>query len=291
MRWGGHSMVAPLRRVLVCDPQAAGWTDPVRASRWRELGYLHAPDAAEAQRQHRALVELLRAAGVEVLSLPADDHLSLDAVYAHDASFLTDQGAVLLRMGKPARAREPQAHGAFYRRAGIPLLGAMEPPGTCEAGDLVWLDERTLLAGRSLRTNAAGVAQLRTLLAPLGILVIAAPLPYGRGPASCLHLMSLLSVLDESTALVDRAWLAVETVELLGERGWQLIDIDPGERDTLACNVLALGSRRLVAFAENVRTNERLAQAGFEVRAMPGGAIGINGGGGPTCLVRPIWRQ
>jgi dimethylargininase len=283
-------MVAPLRRVLVCDPRVAGWADAQRVALWRELGYRHPPDVALARRQHAALVEALEAAGSEVLSLTADQPLSLDAVYVHDASFLTDQGAVILQMGKPARTDEPAVHAAFYRSVGVPVLGTIEPPATCEAGDLVWIDERTLLVGRSLRTNPAGVAHLRRLLVPLGVAVVTAPLPYGRGPAGCLHLMSLLSVLDERVALVDRAWLAVETVELLLERGWTLIDIDPDERDTLAGNVLALGAGRLVAFAENPRTNRRLAAAGFEVRAVPGSEIGINGGGGPTCLTRPVWR-
>ncbi len=284
-------MAAPLRRVLVCDPIAAGWAHGERAARWRELGYFRAPDEAAARRAHATLVDTLQEAGAEVLYLPADDRLSLDAVYVHDASFVTDRGAVILRMGKAARASEPAVHAEVYWQVGIPLLGAIEPPASCEGGDLVWIDQRTLLVGRSLRTNAAGVAQLRTLLAPLGVTVVTAPLPYWQGPSSCLHLMSLLSVLDERVALVDRTWLAVETVEWLIDRGWTLVDIDPEERDTLACNVLALGGRRLVAFAENPRTNRRLRDAGFEVFALAGAEIGINGAGGPTCLTRPVWRQ
>jgi N-dimethylarginine dimethylaminohydrolase len=68
------------------------------------------------------------------------------------------------------------------------------------------------------------------------------------------------------------------------------VDIDPSERDTLACNVLALGEGRLLALAENTRTNQRLREAGFDVRTFAGSEIGINGGGGPTCLTRPVLR-
>jgi N-dimethylarginine dimethylaminohydrolase len=102
--------------------------------------------------------------------------------------------------------------------------------------------------------------------------------------------MSLISLLDERTALVDLPWLAVETVEVLRGRGFQFVEIDPEERATLACNVLALGKRRLLAIEENPRTNARLSAAGFDVRTFPASEIGINGGGGPTCLTRPIWR-
>src|SRR6202040_2033791 len=104
-------------------------------------------------------------------------------------------------------------------------------------------DPTTLLIGRGYRTNSEGIQQMRDLLAPKGIEVLSAPLPYGPGPSACLHLMSLISVLDDHTALVDLPWLAVETVELLKSRGFKFIEIDSSERDTLACNVLALGDK------------------------------------------------
>jgi N-dimethylarginine dimethylaminohydrolase len=102
--------------------------------------------------------------------------------------------------------------------------------------------------------------------------------------------MSLMSVLDEQTILVDLPWLAVETVELLKGRGFRLIDIDSSERDTLACNVLALGRKRLIALEENAKTNQRMRDAGFDLRTFPGSEICIDGGGGPTCLTRPLLR-
>jgi N-dimethylarginine dimethylaminohydrolase len=173
---------------------------------------------------------------------------------------------------------------------GIPTFAEIVEPGTTEAGDIVWLDSKTLLIGHGYRTNAAGIAQIRGLLAPKGIDVLSAPLPYGPGPSACLHLMSLISLLDGHTALVDLPWLAVETVELLKSRGFTLIEIDDAERDSLACNVLALGEKRLLAIEENRKTNDRLRQAGFDVRTFPGSELCINGSGGPTCLTRPLLR-
>jgi N-dimethylarginine dimethylaminohydrolase len=102
--------------------------------------------------------------------------------------------------------------------------------------------------------------------------------------------MSLMSLLDEHTALVDLPWLAVETVELLKSRGYKLIEIDYSERETLACNVLSLGNKRLLALEENKNTNQKLRQSGFDVRTFPGSELCINGGGGPTCLTRPLLR-
>jgi N-dimethylarginine dimethylaminohydrolase len=285
--YGGQSMVAPLRRVAVCTPKAAGWE--ANGERWQELGYPHPINFVVARAQHEELRRVLEEAGAEVIELDGSG-LSLDAVYAHDASFMTDYGAICLNMGKPARGSEPARHREFYRQLGVQVAGEIRPPGTVEAGDMVWLNQKTLLVGRGYRTNGAGIEQLRALLGQRGVEVVAAPLPHGGGPGCCLHLMSLMSMLDDRTVLVDLPWLAAETVQLLCERGLRFVEIDAAERDTLACNVLALGEKRLLAIAENERTNERLRGAGFEVRTFAASEIGINGGGGPTCLTRPIWR-
>jgi N-dimethylarginine dimethylaminohydrolase len=289
--FNGHSMTGELLRVMVCPPRHAGWNDPRKAAAWRELGFQHAPDFAEARTQHETLCRLLTEAGAEVVHLPAAPSLTLDAVYAHDASLATDHGLVLMNPAKQNRVPEAQAHANFCAQIGIPVFGKIAPPGTTESGDIVWLDPRTLLVGDGYRTNKAGIEQMRSLLAPKHVEMISAPLPYGPGPSACLHLMSLMSVLDERTILVDLRWLAVETVELLKERGFRLIEIDYGERDTLACNVLALGNKRLIAIENNLKTIQRLRDAGFDVRSFPGSEICINGAGGPTCLTRPLLRK
>ncbi len=293
-------MVGPLQRVLVCSPRSAGWNQPDRVARWSELGFHHPPDFVTAQAQHEALCRELQAADAEVIELAPAPELSLDAVYTHDASLAADFGLILMRPGKPNRVAEAHHHGAFCEQHSIPTFGAITAPGATEAGDILWLEgkapdgkapvTKTLLIGQGYRTNAAGIAQMRALLAPKGVEVLSAPLPYGPGPSACLHLMSLISLLDEKTAIVDLPWLAVETVELLQSRGYNFIEIDPSERDTLACNVLALGGNRLLAIEENHKTNDRLRHAGFDVRTFPASEISINGSGGPTCLTRPLLR-
>jgi N-dimethylarginine dimethylaminohydrolase len=286
----GRSMVGALRRVMLCSPRTAGWNQPERAARWQELGFQHAPDFNTAQSQHKALCHELQIAGAEIIELSPAPDLSLDAVYTHDASLPTDYGLIVMRPGKPNRVPEGPRHSSFCEALDIPILGHITSPATTEAGDIVWLDPNTLLIGRGYRTNAEGIRQIRALLAPKGVEVISAPLPYGPGPSACLHLMSLISLLNDQTALVDLPWLAVETVELLKSRGFQFIEIDPSERDTLACNVLALGNNRLLAIEENRKTNTRLRQAGFDVRTFPGSELCMNGSGGPTCLTRPLLR-
>jgi N-dimethylarginine dimethylaminohydrolase len=282
-------MVGPLRRVLVCSPHAAGWDTPGQSSEWQKLGFLSRPNFGAAQAQHQELCrQLQEVAGVDHLP-PASD-LSLDAVYAHDPSLPTDYGVIIMNPGKRNRGPEARSQAELYRKLGMPVLGEIRNPGTSEAGDVLWLDSHTLLVGHGYRTNRSGIEQLCSLLVPKGVAVHTAPLPYGPGPDACLHLMSLISLLDERTALVDLPWLAVETVELLKAHGYKFIEIDYSERNTLACNVLSLGNTRLLALEENAKTNARMHAAGFDVRTFPGAELCINGSGGPTCLTRPLLR-
>lgn len=287
--FNGHSMVGRLRRVMVCSPRNAGWDDPRGVARWQELGFLHAPDVAVAQSQHDALCRILENTGAEVVRMAVSSSLTIDAVYAHDASLPTDFGLILMHPGKANRVAEARSQRDFLAALGMGTLG--EVTGNCEAGDIVWLDPRTLLVGHGYRTDPAGIAQIRDMLKPHGVDVLTAPLPYGPGPSACLHLMSLISLLDENTALVDLPWLAVQTVELLKSRGYRFVEINYSERETLACNVLSLGEKKLVAIEANTKTNQRLREAGFEVFTFPGSEICINGSGGPTCLTRPLLRD
>ncbi len=292
-------MTGDLLRVMVCSPRSAGWDRADKTAAWRDLGFHHPPQFAAAQAQHESLCRLLADAKAEVIHLPTSGALTLDAVYTHDASLPTNFGLILMNPGKPNRVPEARAHADHCAHLGpqpgaqsvSPILGEIIAPGTSEAGDIVWLDPQTLLVGQGYRTNRAGIDQIRALLAPRGVTVLYAPLPYGPGPSACLHLMSLMSMLDEGTILVDLPWLAVETIELLHARGFRLIEIEYSERESLACNVLALGSKRLIALEENASTNNRLRAAGFDVRTFPGSELCLNGSGGPTCLTRPLLRS
>jgi N-dimethylarginine dimethylaminohydrolase len=298
-----ETMTAPLRQVLVCPPAHAGWNDPKRTAAWPDLGFHHPPNFAEAESQHRALCDLLTQAGAEVLTLPESKTLTLDAVYTHDATLPTSHGLILMRPGKSTRILEAHAQSAFCAQR-IPTFAEIQAPATTEGGDVVWLNNArpsdprssdaqcnsvTLMVGQGFRTNKAGLDQLRALLATR-VEVLPVPLPYGQGPSACLHLMSLMSMLDDHTILVDLPRLSVETVQHLQSRNFRLIEIDQSERDTLACNVLALGNNRLIALEENAVTNARLGAAGFDVQTFPGSELCINGGGGPTCLTRPLAR-
>jgi dimethylargininase len=284
-RYGGQSVVAPLRRVLVRRPDAAfGGADPAV---WH---YTSQPDLAAAQREHDALVDLLRAAGAEVVEHAEPQPERADAIFVFDPVLITDRGAVLLRMGKALRHGEEAAMGLRLQEIGVPILGALQGEATAEGGDLLWLDRHTLAAGHGFRTNAEGLRQLREILGALDVEVVPVELPYFGGPEACLHLLSLISLVDDDLAVVYPPLLAVPFWRQLRDRGIRLVEVPEEEFPTQGPNVLALAPRKALMLEGNPVTRRRLEEAGCEVVTYVGREISLKAEGGPTCLTQPVLR-
>jgi N-dimethylarginine dimethylaminohydrolase len=283
--YGGQSMVAPLRRVLVRRPDAAfGDADPAV---WH---YTSRPDLAAAQREHDALVDLLRAAGTEVVEHAASQPERADSIFVFDPVLITDRGAVLLRMGKALRRGEEEAMGRRLQEVGVPILGSLQGEATAEGGDLLWLDRHTLAAGHGFRTNAEGLRQLQEILGPLDVEVVPVELPYFGGPEACLHLLSLISLVDDDLAVVYPSLLAVPFWHRLRDRGIRLVEVPEEEFPSQGPNVLALAPRKALMLEGNPVTRRRLEEAGCEVVTYVGREISLKAEGGPTCLTQPILR-
>jgi len=279
-----QDQVGALRRVYVRPPRA---TD---LPAWREHGWHAAPDPARATAEHDAFREGLAAAGAEVVVGDAAVGGDPDAIYAYDPMLMTDRGAIALRPGKEQRRQEPGALTQDLQAAGVPIEGKLTEPATAEGGDMFWLDRTTLLVGRGYRTNDDGIEQLRVLLAPRGVQVIAFDLPHLDGPGACLHLMSFISMLDRDLALVYLPLAPVRLVELLHDRAVDIVEVPAEEFPTMGPNVLALAPRIALALEGNPATRERMEAAGVEVRTYRGEEISTKGDGGPTCLTRPLVR-
>jgi len=284
-------MVGPLRAVVVKRPEQAFRSASAINAEWKELGFTRPPDLEAAAREHRQLVSLLEAVGARVYFLPEDSRTNLDSIYVHDPVLITNAGAVILQTGKVARRGEGPAMQDALNGWGVPILGTIEGGATAEAGDMIWLDSRTLLVGRGFRTNQTGIEWLSLLLQPLDVTVIPVPLPYWTGPEDVLHLMSFMSLLDTNLAVVYRKLLPVPLYELLVERGVTLVDILEDEYMTLGCNVLAVAPRQVIMVSGNPITRSRLERVGCTVSEFDGSEICIPGAGGPTCLTRPLLRD
>jgi len=283
--FGSQSMVDPLKRVVVRRPdEAFGNAD---ADHWH---YTAQPDLEGARAEHDAFVTTLRDSGCDVLFHEArlPDHA--DAIFTHDPVIVTDAGAIVLGMGKAQRRGEEAAIALTLEDLGVPILTTLGGDATAEGGDLLWLDHDTLAVGRGYRTNTEGLRQLTAALRPLGAKTIEVQLPHAEGPVSCLHLMSMISMLDHDLAVAYMPLLPVPFVELLNEHGIELVEVPEEEYRTLGPNVLALAPRRCLAIEGNPITRGRLEAAGCEVLTYRGNELSLKAEGGATCLTRPILR-
>ncbi|HXL43803.1 MAG TPA: arginine deiminase family protein [Gaiellaceae bacterium] len=280
--YGCQSMVAQLRRVLVRPPAPGSW------AAWKPYGWRGEPDPARMEEEHEAFRALLADAGAEVVVAATPHSLDPDAIYVYDPALVTDDGAVMLRPGKEGRRGEVEVMAADFVEAGLPIAGRLDAPAMAEGGDTLWLDERTLLVGRGYRTNDEGIRQLGEALP--GVDVAAFDLPHLRGAGEVLHLMSLLSTLDVDLAVAYPPLMPVRLMELLAERGIELVEVPDEEFETMGPNVLALGPRVALALEGNDETRRRMEKAGVDVRVYRGAEISRKGDGGPTCLTRPLLR-
>lgn len=269
----------PVRRVFLRAPAGA--------EGWDRCGWRSAPDEEALRAEHEALRGILRDAGAEVL-VGEPSPGNPDSIYACDPALVTRDGVILLRPGKEVRIEEPQNHGVDLETAGVPVIGRLEAPATAEGGDLMWLDERTLIAGRSYRTNDAGIEAVRRFLP--GTDVLAFDLPHHLGPRDVFHLMSVISPLDRDLVVAYPPLVPVRLMQLLTDRGIRIVEVPEAELRTQGPNVLALGPRRALALEGNPETRRRMEAAGVEVRTYRGDQISRRGDGGPTCLTLPLVR-
>lgn len=278
--YGVNSMVAPLTRVAVRPPSLRGdyavahWAQPL--------------DGALLVEQHAAFVALLErlGCGVEVLQ-PTDD--MPDACFTYDPAFVIPSGVIELRGAKAVRAGEPPLLTADLEALGVPVVGRLTGDATADGGDMFWLDESTLAVGRSYRTNAAAIEQLRPMLAADGVSIEVFDLPHDLGPEFCLHLMSVVSPVREDLAVVFERLAPIALLQALASRGIEYVAVPEEDYLSLGCNVLAVRPGVVVMAKGNDATAALLRNRGVEVHFYEASEIN-KGEGGPTCLTRPVKR-
>jgi N-dimethylarginine dimethylaminohydrolase len=286
-----QSEYGQLKSVIIKPVLNAFISDETLDSEWQHLNYATKPDLGIADREYLDFEKILQDVGVDIYALPVDGQVTIDSIYCRDTSIMTDHGVILCEMGKPDRKSEPAAIKSYFDALGIPILAKISEGGTLEGGDVAWLDDKTLAVGHSYRTNLKGIDQLTEILSSFAISVVTADLPHHRGPADVFHLMSILSPLAHDLALVYSPLMPISFRNQLIERGYNLVEVPSEEFETLGCNVLALAPRKCLMVQGNPITQQRLEEAGCEVITFAGEQICLPGGGGPTCLTRPLTRM
>ncbi len=222
-------------------------------------------DLELARRQHAAYCAALRAAGAEVVTLPADNGLP-DSVFVEDAAVIFDEVAVLTTLGAASRRAESAA--LEPELAGRRPVARIQPPATLEGGDVLRIG-RTVYVGQSARTNALGIDALSALIGPHGYRVVPVPV------TGCLHLKTACTALDNDTLLANRGWLdlrpfgAMRVLPVAASEPW-------------AANVLRLGGQCLMS-AASPATMRQVEALGFHVCPVDISEF-AKAEGGLTCL-------
>jgi N-dimethylarginine dimethylaminohydrolase len=258
---------------------------------WKALNYLDEPNFDQALSEYREFEYLLTQGRIRPSYFDFDDNVGMDSIYCRDASIATDFGIIICNMGKEGRKKEPSACLRVFDLNQEPILGKIQSPGTLEGGDVAWLDKNTLAVGRTYRSNDEGIRQLKALLEPRGVSVLVVNLPHYKGPSDVFHLMSILSPVDANLAVVYSPLMPISFREELLRRKFELVEVPEEEFESMGCNVLAVSPRNCIMVAGNPITKQRLEEAGASVQMYAGSEISVKGGGGPTCLTRPLKRK
>lgn len=282
-QFGGHSMIAPLRRALVHVPGPE-----YTSENWRAYGLEGEADRDAATEEQERFLDILQRHGVELEFL--EEHASIQCTATFDPALVTDAGAVILTSGRPERRAETFPMARKLLELDIPIIGWVGGSGSMDCGDTFWLDRETFLVGRSYRTNDEGFHQLRRALDGVVQTFHQLELPHWEGPGKVLHLMSVVSLVDEDLAVVYPRAAPIRLLELLHEREYRIVEVPDSEFETQGSNVLALAPGRAVLCAGNPLTSAALRDAGAEVIEYEGEHISIRRISGPTCNTRPILR-
>ncbi|MDA7557532.1 arginine deiminase family protein [Flavobacteriaceae bacterium] len=285
-----HSEYLKLQSVFIKPVKHAFLSDNRINDQWKSLNYLSRPNLNNALEEFELFQTYLSQKNIELLYFPIDNQVQIDSVYCRDASIATNFGMIICNMGKEGRSREPHLHMQTYKNYDIPILGKIEFPGTAEGGDVAWIDESTLAIGHTYRTNLEGIRQIKALLEPKGINIIVVDLPHYKGKEDVFHLMSIFSPIDKDLAVVYSPLMPIAFRNELIHRNFQLIEVPENEFESMGCNVLALAPRDCLMVTGNSQTIRLLKDNGCHVSVYRGDDISLKGGGGPTCLTRPLER-
>jgi N-dimethylarginine dimethylaminohydrolase len=285
-----HSEYLRLETLYLKSAESSFYSEKQLSNQWEELQFISKPNFNESLKEYEKFQLFLANKNIELSFFPEDKKTWIDSIYCRDASIATDFGMIICNMGKKGRLYEPKAQLEAYQKNDKDILGEIKFPGTLEGGDVAWLDLNTLAVGHTYRTNEEGIRQLKSLLEPKGIEVIVVELPHYKGKEDVFHLMSILSPVDKNLAVVYSPLMPIKFRNELLQRGIQLIDVPDGEFESMGCNVLAVGPRDCLMVDGNPITKKLLENAGCQVFSYKGHEISVKGGGGPTCLTRPLKR-
>ena len=208
------------------------------------------PDLEKMLAAHADYVATLKSTGATVIELDALEEYP-DALFVEDTALCLPQGAILMRPGAPSRMGEVSEMAPTLRDL-YSEIREIKGPGHIEGGDIL-VTGREVLVGRSARTDAEGVAELRAILSDWGH-----DLREVFTPEGVLHFKTDCSLLDAETVLATRRLADSGCFEC-----YRVIYVAEGEE--AAANAIRFNDLVIMP-ADFPRTAETVRKAGYEVQ-------------------------
>jgi len=251
--------------------------------RRQEVLNLSYPSEVELVHEYRDFVAVLERYGVKVLLANPDVAYSFDYTCPRDIGFVIGSHFFIANMAVQSRANEIET---IRHHLTCIQSDRIEIPQDCllEGGDVIVLDDSTVLAGFNRRSNRRGAEFLQQFCVPLGIDVI--PVPHRQ-----LHLDCCLNPLGANHLLIHPGSLEPggEVWPMLEAHDW--IEVENREREYLATNVLSINPNTIIARSHEscARVNRKLAEAGYNVEQVDFDGVPATGGSF-RCASLPLER-
>ncbi|MEO9460016.1 MAG: dimethylarginine dimethylaminohydrolase [Lentilitoribacter sp.] len=226
-----------------------------------------APDLELFEKNHSDYISALKSTGAKVTVLNAMDAYP-DSVFVEDAALCLPELAILMRPGAPTRLGEAKEM-APHLSAHYSTVRTIEGPGFIEGGDIL-VTEREILVGKSARTNSAGVAELKSLVAEYGH-----KLREVQTPPDVLHFKTDCSLLDEETILSTKRLAQTGCF-----KGYRVLYTEDGEE--ASANSIRFNDLLIIPNGFD-KTAETLDKAGYKICQI-GNSEAAKLDGGMSCL-------
>jgi N-dimethylarginine dimethylaminohydrolase len=306
--YGVSNAYGDLKRVIMHrpGPELGMVTEKTLA----EFHFNRPVDRAKFLADYDTMIGLFQAHGVETLLLAEilkEDEDALfymarrpNVTYTRDLAVVFSRGAVLMSPHLKGRWGDQVVMGRAFERLGVPILGAIEPPGFLEGGGVTFVGDDTAVVSLCDRANETGTRMLRDLILGKDVkYFLEVPLPFGH-----IHIDGIFMMLDRDLALIypdsfrvfpcrlyEDGRPAVRHVmfeDFLRKKNIRTIPLTWPERKGGHLNlVVTKRSEAAVGFATATRVGAELARSGWHLATFPADEL-FQGNGGAHCMTCPL---
>ncbi|MEM7334719.1 MAG: arginine deiminase-related protein [Chloroflexota bacterium] len=248
--WGScgiNSEFGRLKTVLLHRPgmELAASEDP------QAVQMLDVLDVDKAIAQHDGLAEAYRSLGVSVHYVDPAEDPTPNQMFCADLMFMTPEGVILARPASTVRAGEERWVARRLADLGIPIVKSVSGTAVFEGADAMWVDSKTVILGRGLRTNDEAVVQISETLKWMGVETIVVDLPFGS-----MHQMGMFRIVDHDLAICWPHRFVHRGVEALKARGYRVAWLPDLEEphNSSSFNIVTVGAKEILMPADCPKT-------------------------------------